>query len=183
MLFSEQVATPKVINGTKYRSKKWGVLTTTTEAFKLIKVITPAITVMSDLKMGKSGIQSELDEIYQEQFSNEFAFTQAFAQVRELLEEDHFLDLQHKLLSSLEVKDEEKDEWVVLGEDWASHLSKEEYEGDYLDLLWYTAEVSLVNFILKQRIFRSAKEMVSPILAKMGQSLKESVEKVSSEVE
>ncbi len=182
MLFSEHVADFKVINGTKYRAKKWNVITTTTEAFKLIKVITPFLTVLADLKTGKSSVQSELDEIYQDQFSNEFIFTQAFAQVRELLEEGHFLDLQHKLLSSLEYKDETKDEWVTIGNDWTTHLSEPEYEGNYLDLLWYTAEVSLVNFIKKQHMFNSLIATASPMIQKLKKSFQtEQVEKASSD--
>jgi RNAse (barnase) inhibitor barstar len=173
-LLSGYKSDPKVINGHKYRVNKWNVITVTAEGFKLLKVMTPVVTVIADLKMNKGDVHKELDEIYQEQFSNDFIFTQAFSQVRELLEEEHFLELQHKLLSSIEIKDEEKDEWVKVT-DWVDHLSKPEYEGDYLDLMWFSAEVNLVNFMKKQTMLTSLTETVAPLLSKVKESLKGSV--------
>ena len=179
MLFSDYKCDPITINDKKYRVKKWNPLTTTAEGFKLVKVATPFLTVIADLKMGKPSIEKELDEIYQEQFSNEFMMTQAFAQVRELLEEDHFLDLQEKLLKGLQVKDEAKDEWLDVN--WVDHISNPENEGDYLELLLYSGKANLFDFFMKQGMFSSLIETASPMIKKMKESLKEQAEKVSSD--
>ena len=180
MLFSDYKSDPIVVGETKYRVKNWHVKETTSEAFKLGKVITPMFTVMADLKLGKSDVQSELDEIYQEKFDNEFMFTQAFAQVRELLEEDHFVDLEHKLLSCIEMKDEQKDEWVSL--DWGEHLSNPKYRGDYLDLFIFSFKENLWAFMKAQHMFRSLTGNLSPLLSKLKTTFQTAqVEKASSD--
>jgi len=177
MLFSDYKCDPVTINGTKYRVKKWNPITTTAEGFKLVKVVTPFLTVIADLKLGKSSIEKELDEIYQDQFSNEFMMTQAFAQVRELLEEEHFLDLQDKLLKGLQVKDEDKDEWVDV--EWVQHISDPKHEQDYLELLIYSGKANLLDFFMKQGMFHSLTSTISPMI----QKVKETFLKVQAEKE
>lgn len=169
MIFSEHKLDPTTINGTKYRVAKFNVITTSAEGFKLLSAVAPSLGVMADIKLGKSDIQKELDEIYTDTHSNEFVFTQAITHLQQHLTEEHFLELQDKLLKSLEMKDEQKDEWVKV--DWIQHLSSEEYESDYLELLIYAFRGNLLSFFMKQvgknSMFRSVIETVSPMLNKM----------------
>lgn len=166
----------------KYRITKWNVATTTVEGFKLIKLIAPALAMFADMKGSKSDLQKELDDVFFEQSESDYVWTGVVSQLLPHLEEEHFLDLQHKLFQGLEVKDEEKDEWITI-DFWGDHFSKEEFQPDWMEAFVFSFSENLVNFILKQRMLTSKIEMVSKSLKEtMNKFLKEPVEKDTKEL-
>ena len=83
----------------------------------------------------------------------------------EILSSEDFMALQDKLLSSLEIKDEVKDEWVEL--DWLDHLSNPEFEGNYMELVFFTFKTQLLAFFQAQSMFQNLSSLVSPLMDQM----------------
>ncbi|AUR89080.1 hypothetical protein NVP1121O_052 [Vibrio phage 1.121.O._10N.286.46.C4] len=159
---SKQPPVIKEINGTKYKLVKWSSYSTTLEGMKIGKILAPTITMMGELLNSKTSFQGELEEIYTDPSDNVFAMTGAIHQLIAAIGDEHFMDLQDKLLSGLSVHDPEKDEYVVI-DAWYEHLDNPAYSSDWEELLVWSIKENLINFFMNQSTFQSAIGMFSKI--------------------
>lgn len=168
---SKQTPVKKTINGRTYKLKKWSTITTSLEGMKLAKVLAPSFTMVADMWMGKSEEQRELEAIHQEAGDNLFMLTGAITQLCAAIGDEHFLDLQDKLLSNLQIIVD--DEAVDIPE-WSDHI--DEYPQDWDQLLVWSIKENLWDFFMKQATFASKIETVVNVLKPLTKEVENLIE-------
>ncbi|CAH9012548.1 conserved hypothetical protein [Vibrio phage 424E50-1] len=168
----------KEINGTKFRITKWSVITTNLEGLKLAKVIAPSFTMVADMWMGKTAEQRELEAVHQEVGDIQFLLTGAMTQLCGALEDEHFMDLQDKLMSDLEYLDD--GEWIKI-DDWVEYFDKEENQPNMLDVMQWSIKENIWDFFMKQATFASKIEMVLKVLNPIKNQVKNLTESKESD--
>lgn len=158
---SKTPAVKKTINGHAYKLKKWSVVTTSLEGLKLAKVIAPSFTMIADMWMGKSTEQRELESIHQEVQDIQFLLTGAMTQLCGALDDEHFMDLQHKLLANLQII---VDDEAVDIEDWVEHFDNAEFTQDMFEVMEWSIKENLWDFFMKQDMFVSKIGMLTKLL-------------------
>ena len=143
----------KVVNDTKYKLRRWSAITSNFEGFKLGKAFAPAFAMAHDLKSFKSEDQVELEDIHQDIGDMVFVSTGVVTRLMEGLKDEHFLDLQSKLLSGLSYYDNDKEDWVDISEDPSLHFDTEDFEGNIMEIFIWSLKENLWDFFMKQGTF------------------------------
>lgn len=173
MLSKRSVTT--TINNHKYKLQKWNTKTVFEEGTELLKVVSPSLTMLAgDLIDGTKSADQELFEDVLS--SKKYALTEAFSVLNSTLTREHISTLVDKTLSGLSYYDSEEEEWVKV-DDYGDLFDQEEYEADFLDVLFWTLKENLYSFFIKQGMFNSKIRSLSKLVKSFVENMPKSEEK------
>lgn len=173
MLSKRSVTT--TINNHKYKLQKWNTKTVFEEGTELLKVVSPSLTMLAgDLIDGTKSADQELFEDVLS--SKKYALTEAFSVLNSTLTREHISALVDKTLSGLSYYDSEEEEWVKV-DDYSDLFDQEEYEADFLDVLFWTLKENLYSFFIKQGMFNSKIRSLSKLVKSFVENMPKSEEK------
>ena len=158
--YSKKIIEKTIISGDEartYQFKKLSARTTTTEAFKILKQVFPSVGY------GIDSIKNQDDIFGPEGFDT---LTGMFQLMSENLSEEHFDDLQDKLLTPMIFNGKEV-------EDWSEHF--DDYPEDYIEILSFIGKETFTSFFMGSGI-------LAPWISKLKNllpNLKEVIEKSS----
>lgn len=120
------------------------------EGFKLAKALAPALGAGADAMAHESKAQEEFLETRANTFGS------ILLMLSESIGDDHFYDLQEKLLGSLHFGDSEV-------KDLDEHFNK--YPEDFIEVLVWLFKENFTSFFIGSSMFHSLKEKVTSLLS------------------
>lgn len=167
----------KVINGHTYKLTRWSPVTTNLEGFRLGMAVAPAFTMLADMYTAQKKLQAEYGTTGAMEEEN-MIWTGAFSQLAGSLTPEMYIDLQDKLFKSVQVIIDEEAKSI---EDWSEHFDKDEYKGDWAEVLYWSFKENLWDFFMKQGIVASKIEILKEVASPLIQQVQEVTAKSTNE--
>ena len=154
-----KVVTRQDGTATVYKARPLSALSTSVEGMKLLKVLTPSLGAGIDSLVGKDSSVMQLD-------GNSYTLTTMFTMFSENLTDEHFIDIQDKLLGSLIVDDKEV-------ENVDDHFSEGNIE-DLMEVLMWLFKENFYSFFMGSALLRTR---IASLMEAMSPQLKDSLQK------
>lgn len=154
-----KVITRQDETATVYKARPLSGLSVSAEGVKLLKVLTPSIGAGIDSLVGKDADIMQLD-------GNSYTLTTMFTMLSDNLTDEHFIDLQDKLLGSLIVDDKAI-------EDPDDHFSEGNIE-DLMEVLMWLFKENFYNFFMGSSTLRT---QIQSLMGAMSPDLKGTLKK------
>lgn len=158
--YSKKEITLTTNSGNTYVARKLSPFNLSVEAAKIASIFGTGIMAGADAYTNKDPYSEGLG----------LTLTSFANMIHTNLEDGHYLDLQSKLFGELTFNG------VKIGED---HFEEEEYECDFMEVLWWLFKENIVNFTLSSGILRSK---IEPLLNELSPQVKEHLNTLKNSV-
>lgn len=141
-----------------YKAKPMSALSVSVEGMKLLKVLSPSLGAGIDSMVGKDTSMMQLD-------GNSYTLTTMFTMFSENLTDEHFIDLQDKLLGSLIIDGKEV-------ADVDAHF--DDHMEDLIEVLTWLFKENFWDFIMRSAILRTK---IASLMAVLSPEVKQTLQK------
>ncbi len=158
--YSKKEITLTTNSGNTYTARKLSPFNLSVEAAKIASIFGTGVMAGADAYTNKDSYSEGLG----------LTLTSFANMIHTNLEDGHYMDLQNKLFGELSFNGNK------IGED---HFEEEDYECDFMEVLWWLFKENIVNFTLSSGMFRSK---IEPLMKELSPQLKEHLNILKNEV-